>query len=91
MKVEKEKEAYTYIENEKDNITKVESDTNQSTYFKQTIINKSQMMRILGQEGSIIIQDEQGEIIQEITQNAEEDENGNIVINYNEKEKEDSV
>lgn len=89
MKVEKEKEAYTYIENEKDNITKVESDTNQSTYFKQTIINKSQMMRILGQEGSIIIQDEQGEIIQEITQNAEEDENGNIVINYNEKEVKD--
>lgn len=46
MEITKEKEIYTYEEQG----TKIENSTNQSTYFKQTSINKEQMIDILGDD-----------------------------------------
>ena len=46
MEITKEKEIYTYEEQG----TKIENSTNQSTYFKQTTINKEQMIDILGDD-----------------------------------------
>ncbi len=82
MNLIKEKEVYTYWIGEE----KIERHTNQSTYYKQTIINKEEYLRILGEEGRIILQNAQDELIQEITKETQEDENGNIVICYQDKE-----
>ena len=46
MEITKENEIYTYEEQG----TKIENSTNQSTYFKQTSINKEQMIDILGDD-----------------------------------------
>ena len=46
MEITKEREIYTYEEQG----TKIENGTNQSTYFKQTSINKEQMIDILGDD-----------------------------------------
>ena len=46
MEITKENEIYTYEEQG----TKIENSTNQSTYFKQTTINKEQMIDILGDD-----------------------------------------
>ena len=43
------------------------------------------MLRILGEKGRITIQNEQGEMIQELTKDSQQDENGNIIINYIDK------
>ena len=46
MEITKENEIYTYEEQG----AKIENSTNQSTYFKQTTINKEQMIDILGDD-----------------------------------------
>lgn len=88
IKISKEKEVYSYTIGEEER-NKIENDTNQSTYFKQTMINKSQMLSMLGQDGTITIQNAQDEVIQQLTKDSEEDENGNIVISYPNKEVKD--
>lgn len=82
INLEQENEIYTYGENE----TKTEIPTNGSTYFKQTIINKEQMLDILGEDGTITILNNQNETIELLTKDSKQDENGNIVINYENKE-----
>lgn len=82
INLEQENEIYTYGKNE----TKTEIPTNGSTYFKQTIINKDQMLDILGEDGTITILNNQNETIELLTKDSEQDENGNIVINYENKE-----
>lgn len=88
MNLEREKEVFTYeVETgEGEEKTKIEKDTNDCVYYVKTLINKEQMLRILGEEGKIIIQNEQGETIQELTKDSQVDENGNIVVNYTDKE-----
>lgn len=51
-----------------------------NTKFLRTEINKEKMLSILGQDGSIQIND--GETIQYVTKDTEVNENGNIVVNY---------
>ena len=51
-----------------------------NTEFIETKINKEKMLSILGQDGSIQIND--GETIQNITKDTEADESGDIIINY---------
>lgn len=82
VSISREKENFVYyVEGEK-----VEQDTNGSTYFTKTLIQKEDMIRILGEEGSITIQNEQGEIIAELTKDTQENEDGNLVVEYPEKE-----
>ena len=54
------------------------------TYTK-TIINKQQMDEILGQEGIITIYDQNGSLLQTITGSTSMEQDGSIVINYEEK------
>ena len=69
-----------YIYNQENGEIKIS--TNDRVYFKSTIINKEQMLDILGNEGYVIINDANGNEINKITKDSQEDENGNIVINY---------
>lgn len=50
--------------------------------YKKTEINKEKLLQVLGQEGYITIEDQNGRTIANITSNLEADEKGNIVINY---------
>ena len=52
------------------------------TYVK-TEINKDNFQRIFGEEGYITIKDQEGNVVANISKDSETDENGNIVINYN--------
>lgn len=54
--------------------------------INRTIINKENMKNILGEEGTITIFDANGNRIALISQTDEADENGNIVIDYDENE-----
>lgn len=57
--------------------------------INKTIINKEDMKKILGEEGTITIYNAQGNKIALVSQSNETDENGNIVIEYNENESAD--
>lgn len=54
-----------------------------NTYYKNTIINKANFEKILGQEGKINIYNGEN-LIATIDNNAQADENGNIIYNYQE-------
>ena len=50
--------------------------------YKTTTISKAEIQKILGTQGILTIKDQNGNTVQEITNNTPEDENGNIIINY---------
>lgn len=54
-----------------------------NTYYKNTIINKANFEKMLGQEGKITIYNGE-KLITTIDNNAQADENGNIIYNYQE-------
>jgi len=87
MNISKEKEVFTYEVGNEEEKNKMEMSTNDSIYYTKTMINKEQMLRILGEEGKITFQKEQGEIIAELTKDSQEDENGNMLVNYEDKER----
>ncbi len=74
---------FTYYNEEKNERTVMP--TNNTTYFNQTVINKENMLRILGEQGQIKINKGNDEEII-IHKDTKEDDNGNIVINYPENE-----
>ena len=51
--------------------------------YKETIINRENFINILGNEGFIIIKNEDGTIISNINNTTQTDGNGNIVVTYN--------
>jgi len=53
--------------------------------YSRTIFNKKQFDEILGQNGVISVYDQNGNLLQTITSESQIDENGNIVVNYQEK------
>lgn len=55
--------------------------------YKSTIISKEEFLRIFGNNGEIMIEDENGVECGVINENSETDDNGNIVINYEEGKK----
>ena len=75
------------IENQKEvYITETqEIDTIQATYYKTTTVNKNNIIDILGTSGQLTIKNGD-KVLAEITNNTTADENGNIIINYNENE-----
>ncbi len=73
LTITSEKQTYVYGTEEK---------IADSTYFKETSINKEEMLDILGQEGKITIKNSQGEIISELTKDSQENEEKNLVISY---------
>ena len=62
--------------------TKIYQNAKGNTYFKSTILNKENLVQILGEQGIVNIQNEDGSIIKQILLSEEPDENGNFVINY---------
>lgn len=53
-----------------------------SVNYKGIVVNKQNMIEILGEEGSITIQDENGNVISTINNSIEPNENGDIDITY---------
>ena len=56
--------------------------------YRETRINKEEMKKILGEEGSVIVKDQNGEMVAEINKDSETNEEGKVVITYPEDEKE---
>ena len=67
-------------------VVEFENDINQSLYYKLTKINKEEMLRILGNDGKVIIYNENGEALVEFNKDTEQDEQGNVVYEYNGEE-----
>ena len=53
--------------------------------YKQTKVNKNNMLKVLGDEGYIKIYREDGSLIQEVTKETQSQEDGTISINYDEE------
>ena len=51
--------------------------------YKETIINRENFIDILGNEGLIIIKNEDGTVISNINKTTQTDENGNILVTHN--------
>lgn len=58
--------------------------TNANTLYRKTTINKEQLIKVLGEDGSLAIRNASGEQIAVITKDSQADEKGNIVIDYGE-------
>lgn len=57
-------------------------DITNKVIYKNTIINKEEFEYILGSEGQITITDAENQVLSVINKDTQADENGNIVINY---------
>ncbi len=58
----------------------------QNITYKQTQVNKKEILKLLGQEGKVTIKRATGEVITEITKDTQEDEKGVITVEYPEGE-----
>ena len=75
-------------------LDKVEIKENQATYitekteltanvqYRKTTVNKEKMQEILGQEGTIEIEDQNGNNVSTITKDSKVDESGNVEVQY---------
>ncbi len=57
-----------------------------NTIFNTTTINKDTFNKIFGENGQIVISNENGEILSTIDANTQADENNNIIVDYTGKE-----
>ena len=62
-----------------------EYSVNNSIFYESTKINKQNLFNILGETGKVEIYNQNNSKIEVITQNTASDNEGNIVINYNEE------
>ena len=76
----------TNIELNQDTVYKTENEEEKASNieYKTTTINKQEIEYVLGQEGSLTIKDQEGNIIRTITAIDEADEKGKIQIIHNE-------
>jgi hypothetical protein len=79
-KIEVEKAGETF-ENEQQNTF----DVSEKILYKETVISKAEFLRIFGTEGEILIKDREGNTINTINKDSETNENGNILISYDEE------
>ena len=70
------------LNNNKTKFIENENEKNANTIFKQTKIDKAEFLKIFGEDGFITIEDQDGTIIANINKDSEVNENGKIVINY---------
>ena len=56
--------------------------TQNSTYFKETKINKNEVLKLFGENAIIIVKDNNENILKTINSETEADENGDVVIKY---------
>ncbi len=79
-KIEIEQKAGKYVAGEEEKEANI--------IYRETRINKEEMKKILGEEGSIIVKDQNGEMVAEINKDSKTNEEGKVVITYPEDEKE---
>ena len=88
IKITNEAREYTYYQKTVNKRTKEETEdrigvqVKDNVYFKTTEINKDNMIEVLGEEGKIVLKNQNDEVLAEITKDSESDENGNIVVTY---------
>ena len=56
--------------------------TNNVAVYKNTKINRDDLFKIIGDEGTLEIYDENNNLLQRVTKDSAQDENGDIVIEY---------
>ncbi len=50
--------------------------------YKETKISRDEFLKIFGEDGFIIVKDDNGNVIANINKNTEKDDSGNFIINY---------
>lgn len=60
----------------------IKEESNEKTYYKQTLLNKDNLINILGEDFEIHIKKDENEEITTLNKDTEVDENGNIKIEY---------
>lgn len=78
----KEQNYIAYSENEE----KISYEAIEDIIVKETIFSKENFLEILGENGEVIIKNQEEEEIAKITNETEVDENGNVVIIYEDKQ-----
>ena len=78
---------HEYLEIKEDNVfgsqnQELTNATVANVLYKSTILNKEQWMKILGENGTITVLNNKGEIIATLDKNTQADEQGNIVLDY---------
>ena len=84
----------TFVEEEKvidsrtNEETTIENERNidQLVYYTLTKISKEDMIRILGNDGTITIYNQNDEVLAELNKDTQTDEDGNLVVQYNTEE-----
>lgn len=77
---------YVLIKEKESEYKTEEGNKRANVIYKRTIISKEEFKKIFGEEGEIQIYNEIGEEIGKINRESKEDENGNIIIDYIDKE-----
>ena len=88
LEISNDKEVYTkydkYIDSktgeEKEKVTEYDSKNN--IFYKQIVLNKNNMLEMLGESGKVIIKNDKDEIIAEFTKDSEANEQGNITYDF---------
>lgn len=60
----------------------ISGESNEKTYYKQTTLNKDNLIEIFGEDFEIQIKNDNKEVVAILNKDSEVDENGNIITNY---------
>lgn len=60
----------------------ISGEANEKTYYKQTTLNKDNLIDIFGEDFEIQIKNDNKEVVAVLNKDSEADENGNIIINH---------
>lgn len=77
-----EKEVFTRYDAIGEEQVKREYGVNNSNYYKKIWLSKDEMLKLLGEDGKIILKDENDVVLTELTKDSQVDENGNIIIEF---------
>ena len=82
IEVTNEKEAFTRYDTVNEETVRREYGVNNSNYYKKIWFSKDEMLKLLGEDGKIILKDENDVVLTELTKDSQVDENGNIIIEF---------
>ena len=82
IEIVNEKETFAEYETIKEEQVKKEYGVNNSNYYKKIWFSKDEMLKLLGEEGKIILKDENDVVLTELTKDSQVDEKGNIIIEF---------
>ena len=82
IEITNEKEVFTRYDAIGEEQVKREYGVNNSNYYKKIWFSKDEMLKLLGEDGKIILKDENDVVLTELTKDSNADENGNIIIEF---------